>query len=137
MPHRYTMQRWIGEKNVDGSWRYPEFRAALERARPMQAASWFEQVVDIADRKAQSPGSVSRDKLRIDTRKWVMSKIDPGRYGEKVSVETGPALELTSDSLRPIARALVAALGSDGLRELKALAGPAIDAEAEVIDGKG
>ena len=31
--------------------------------------------------------SVQRSKLRVDTRKWLMSKLAPKKYGEKVDLE--------------------------------------------------
>jgi hypothetical protein len=136
MPHRSTMFRWLTEKNVDGSWRYPEFRDALARARPHQASAWFEQVVDISDRKAESSGAVARDKLRIQTRQWAMSKIDPGKYGEQVTLRQPDREALTNDDFRPIARALVKALGSEGLAELKRLAAPELIEEAEIVEGR-
>ena len=38
-------------------------------------------MLDIADEKTGDP---QRDRLRLDTRKWLMSKMDPKRFGDKV-----------------------------------------------------
>jgi hypothetical protein len=45
-------------------------------------------LVEISD---STTGDTQRDKLRVDTRKWLMSKFDPKRFGDKVTQEhTGP-----------------------------------------------
>jgi len=40
---------------------------------------------DIAD---NTNGEVQRDRLRVDTRKWYLSKIMPKKYGDKLDVTT-------------------------------------------------
>jgi hypothetical protein len=41
-----------------------------------------DELVDIADDGGDE--GVQRSRLRIDTRKWVLSKMKPKRYGDKV-----------------------------------------------------
>ncbi|MEL6364292.1 MAG: terminase small subunit protein [Pseudomonadota bacterium] len=58
------------------------------RARDAQADWFADELVEIADDKS---GDTQRDKLRVDTRKWVASKMKPRRYGERVAQEiSGP-----------------------------------------------
>ena len=45
--------------------------------------------------KKKVPVDVQRAKLQVDTRKWLLSKLAPKKYGEK--------LELTGDPERPLA----------------------------------
>lgn len=40
-----------------------------------------DEVIDVVDHE-----HIQRSKLRVDSRKWLMSKIAPKRYGEKVAV---------------------------------------------------
>lgn len=65
---------------------YPEFLAQYEKAKAESADMLIEDMQDIADNIA---GDTQRDRLRVDTRKWVASKLKPKKYGEK--------MDLTSD----------------------------------------
>ena len=93
MPDRSTVWRW--------SEKHPEFRTALARAREQQAWSWADEAVDIADgaggKATGSPGTgeagakVQAEKLRVDTRKWLVAKLHPRQFGERVNLEhSGP-----------------------------------------------
>lgn len=86
MPAMGTVLRWVGEK--------PEFRDQYARAREIQAESHADEIVTIADGdKFAEPDAVgvARDRLRVDARKWVASKLLPKKYGDKVVNEhSGP-----------------------------------------------
>lgn len=95
MPDRTTVFRWIRS--------YPEFRNQYARAKEESADCLTDEMVDIADDgtndwmekfgkdgKASSvvnSEAIQRSKLRIDTRKWLASKLKPKRYGEKQSID--------------------------------------------------
>lgn len=85
--------------------KYPEFVEQYEKAKEQQADAFAEDMVDIADdgsndwmAKEDKDGNnigwqlngehVQRSRLRIDTRKWIASKLKPKKYGEKTVVET-------------------------------------------------
>lgn len=69
------------------------------RACEARAESIFEDILDIADEsnadlvvneKMQltiNGEAVQRSKLKIDARKWMLSKLDPKKYGERQQVE--------------------------------------------------
>lgn len=74
-------------------------RAAWERAREVRANRWAEEMTEIAEdgtndymEKKGRNGTfialneehVRRSQLRIDTRKWLLAKSLPARYGERV-----------------------------------------------------
>lgn len=97
MPDLATVFRWIHDK--DG------FREQYARAKEESADALAEEIIDISDeahrivekghqKKAGAYAQVER--LRIDTRKWVMAKMKPKKYGDK--------MDLTSDGekLEPI-----------------------------------
>ena len=42
-----------------------------------------DELLDIAD----ADGDTHRDRLRVDTRKWILSKLVPKKYGTKVTAE--------------------------------------------------
>lgn len=70
-------------------YRDDEFRKQYERSRTDQAEWLAEEIVDIAD---VGCGDTQRDRLRIDARKWLMSKMLPKKYSDKMD------LDVTQDS---------------------------------------
>lgn len=133
MPHITTLWRWLRSKEPDGSMRYPELCSLVEEAKAQRPDAWAEQLVTIAD---ATKGTVPKAKLRIQTRQWLLERARPAEFGQHVTVHQPDREGLSSDDMRPIARALVAALGADGLAELRRLAAPEIEGEAkEIIDG--
>lgn len=77
-----TLLRWIDEESL--SEQYAEAREAL-------MDYWADQVLDIADEQVGSMdhggtdnGAVQRNRLRVDSRKWILSKLAPKKYGDQV-----------------------------------------------------
>ena len=60
----------------------------------------FEEALDIADsfdkdviidkegNEIINHNVINRDRLRVDTRKWFLSKLNPKKYGEKLEIES-------------------------------------------------
>lgn len=73
--------------------------AALARARARGGASLAEQTLEIAD--SASPQEAQVAKLRVDTRRWLASKLAPDEFGEKqqplVNIDLG---SMALDALR-------------------------------------
>ena len=86
MPVMDTMWRWIREKR--------DFSEQYAVAKQESADALIEDILDIAD---DSAGDVPRDRLRIDARKWIASKLKPKKYGDKASldVDTGRDIKIT------------------------------------------
>jgi hypothetical protein len=100
MPDKSTVFRWL--------WRHPEFRDQYAQACEIRAEVHAEEMLDIADdgtddfiERFDKDGEnswwefrgehVQRSKLRVDTRKWIASKLIPKRYGDKIHQEiSGP-----------------------------------------------
>ncbi len=81
-----TVRDWI---NAD-----PERAAAYAVARDRRADVMAEELLAIADadpgknaQGAVDPAAVAHQRLRVDARKWVASKLAPRRYGERVEVD--------------------------------------------------
>lgn len=82
-----------------------DFRRKYARAAAIRADLLFDEMLDIADdgtndwvERCNKDGStyteldhehVQRSRLRIDARKWALSKMNPKKYGDKVEV-SGP-----------------------------------------------
>ncbi len=100
MPAKSTVMKWALENK--------DFSDQYARARALLMEHWSDDLIDIADdgtndyvQRTGDDGEVishslnnehiQRSKLRVDTRKWIMSKLAPKRYGDKTtSVVEGP-----------------------------------------------
>lgn len=93
LPSRETVYQWIS------SWSpyyIKEFSDNYARARELQMESWADDIIEIADdatnditvndegEERVNHEHIQRARLRVDARKWVMSKIVPRKYGDKV-----------------------------------------------------
>lgn len=96
MPAIATVFKWLAA--------HSEFVEQYTRAREAQADTLADELIDIADDSANDyydrpvgtegetqrvvdAEHINRSRLRVDTRKWVASKLKPKRYGEKISAE--------------------------------------------------
>ena len=98
MPSSSTIFRWLLDE------KYKVFWEQYEKSRNIQAELMFEELLDIADdgsndflERARQDGStfivdngeaIGRSRLRVDTRKWYLSKVLPKKFGEKIDVTT-------------------------------------------------
>lgn len=90
-PSRYAVFRWLQSNE--------EFRNHYAWAREMQSEHYADDIIDIADNSEhdtiEGPNGdkkinseyVQRSRLRVDTRKWVMERMSPKKYGVKQGVE--------------------------------------------------
>ena len=82
--------------------RYPEFVTQYAHARNSQADHFAEEILEIADDGSNdymtrkqgdievevvNHDHIARSRLRVDARKWLMSKMAPKKYGDKVTNE--------------------------------------------------
>ena len=112
MPGISTVVRWLFDEKCKYFW------VQYARAREIQAELLADELMDIADdstndymEQEREDGSkvdrlnaenIQRSRLRIDTRKWVASKLLPKKYGDKTEVvQTGTIehVHRTTDSL--------------------------------------
>lgn len=82
MPSAGTVCRWLAE--------HKEFQEQYAHAREAQGEVHADGIVEIADNA--TPETVAQDKLRIDARKWVASKLKPKKYGDKVQQEVSGSI---------------------------------------------
>ena len=75
--HPSTIRKW----RLDNA----EFNAKYARAKLVQADILAEECLEIAD--SSIPENFNVDRLRIDTRKWMASKLLPKQYGDKLLLE--------------------------------------------------
>jgi len=76
-----TLLLWVDEENL--SEQYAEAREAL-------LEFWADEIMDISDTPVgtlanggSDSGAVQDKRLRVDTRKWLLSKLGPKKYGDR------------------------------------------------------
>jgi len=79
MPSKATVFRWLAQ--------HEEFRDQYAKATETRADAIFEGMFDIADSVSEEAAAVAKARLRIDTRKWALARMNPKKYGDKVSQE--------------------------------------------------
>lgn len=89
MPTEAVVRGWVVDDR-DG------FAAPYARARDLGLDAMADEMLDISDEAvgstesgATDSGAVNRNRLRVDARKWYLSKLAPRRYGDKLDVTHG------------------------------------------------
>lgn len=97
MPSVGTLLKWMRENTNN-------FLTQYTRAKEEQADFMAEEMLDIADDgsndlmtitkgdrsyELENKEVVNRSKLRIETRKWLSSKLKPKKYGDKLDLTSG------------------------------------------------
>jgi hypothetical protein len=95
MPSVQTVLKWLRE-DKEG------FLAQYARAKEEQADFMIEEMIEIADDgtndlmtvekgdvayEVENKEVTNRSKLRVETRKWIASKLKPKKYGDKIGHE--------------------------------------------------
>lgn len=108
-PTKTTVLRWLFDD------KYAGFRDQYTKARQMQAEILAEEMVDIADDGTndwmerngkdnegwqQNGEAIARSRLRVDTRKWVASKLLPKVYGANVEESPTDNLDKVIEIIR-------------------------------------
>lgn len=94
MPNYTTVRDWIANNE--------EFSNLYARAKEDQADYLAEEIIAIADdssedelfvdtndgsaKRVQNSEFINRSRLRVDTRKWIASKLKPKKYGDRMQV---------------------------------------------------
>ena len=100
MPAKKTIMEWCIK--------HPEFSEQYAHAKEIQADAFAEELLDIVDdgrndwieRESKKTGetyialneeAIARSRLRTDTRKWLMGKMKPKKYGDSNMVKHADA----------------------------------------------
>jgi hypothetical protein len=97
MPSRSRIQKELVENSA--------FAAQYARARELMYAGWADEILEIADDgttdyitkvgrngheyEAVDQEHIQRSRLRVDSRKWLLSKLLPKQFGDKVEHDHG------------------------------------------------
>lgn len=117
-----TVFSWLTDKSK------PDFLDKYNQAKELQAEYYADQLIDIADDRSNdymektlvngevitvaNTEHIQRSRLRVDTRKWVASKLLPKRYGDRqeFTVET-------DDQIKELMRLIKPTIGPPAYRD--------------------
>lgn len=103
MPTATSVFRWLAKHEA--------FSEQYARAMEARTNALAEEIIDIADEGARDTyiddngnertnnDVIARSRLRVDTRKWLMSKMAPKKYGEKLDIKADVDAHLTINVL--------------------------------------
>ncbi len=121
MPVPGTVRYWVVLDQPAG------FAARYARARELQMEAWSDEIVAISDDTANdthvttyeggvqrtSPNTewLGRSRLKVDSRKWLMSKLAPHKYGDHLKID-----QKTTHAVDDSVGALMERVGLQGKR---------------------
>lgn len=80
MPDAGSIYNWLLDEDKK------EFFKQYAKAKDAQAELMFDELLEIADKGNMDDSN--RARLRVDTRKWYLSKVLPKKYGDKLDMTT-------------------------------------------------
>jgi hypothetical protein len=137
MPSRRAVQYWLS--------RFPDFREKYECAMMLLGEFWAHEIIEIADdssgdfiitedgRRAVDHENINRSRLKVDSRKWLLSKILPSRYGDRIQADVNVGVE--PEALRAMSPEKQKERVLELLAYAATLQPPGAPVEAETIEG--
>ncbi|WP_325051859.1 terminase small subunit-like protein [Sinorhizobium meliloti] len=101
MPSESLVRKWVMQDE--------DFGAQYARAREAGMEALADEILQIADsqegdvlknedgREIVNHDAIQRARLRVDTRKWLMSKIAPKKYGDRLDLNHSGSIGALSD----------------------------------------
>lgn len=108
MPSYVSVMKWIDQPDEI---RRPGFAERVVKARQMGWDYIADEILDISDdsskdkkfvmvrgKRTEVPNTeqIARDRLRVDTRKWILSKRNPAIFGEKQQIDVNIDVQLVT-----------------------------------------
>ena len=109
MPCQTTVFTWLGDETK------AEFLEQYALAREAQVEAIADEILEIADdstndfiERQRADGStetvlnaehVQRSRLRVETRKWLLAKLQPKKYGDRLDLKHSGTLGLTYEEM--------------------------------------
>ncbi|WP_425280324.1 hypothetical protein [Sinorhizobium fredii] len=102
MPSESLARKWVMQDE--------DFGAQYARAREAGMEALADEILQIADsqegdilktedgREIVNHDAIQRARLRVDTRKWLMSKIAPKKYGDRLDLNHSGSIDTMPDS---------------------------------------
>lgn len=100
VPHS-TFIGWVNEDAALAD-RYARAREELIERIAQETIDIADAPVATTDKGGIDSAAVQKQRLQVDTRRWLLSKLAPKRYGEKLELSGDPAAPLVSRIERAI-----------------------------------
>ena len=78
-PSRATIHKWFGE--------HEDFRRMVDAARILGCHVIAEEIISISDEEVKDSAEASRQRTRCENRRWLVGKLYPQMFGDKVSID--------------------------------------------------
>jgi len=96
LPSRAIVYRWLNNAGPDYD---KEFLNNYAQAREEYADSMFDDILNISDDNGQDTRMtengpmvdhdvIQRSRLRVDSRKWILARMQPKKYGDRLDLTT-------------------------------------------------
>lgn len=103
MPSVTTVMNWLA-KSDQGDERFAGFVEHYARVCEARSLIAFEEMLTISDDPTLiDSDAIQRAKLRIDTRKWVIGRMNPKKYGDKLDITQKTTVEHATKEQRDAA----------------------------------
>lgn len=89
-----TVNLWVSEDR--------ELAEHYARSREELQERWADEILELADKPAADAVEVAQRRLQVDARKWILSKLAPKRYGDKVEISGDPTAPLAVSVVRRV-----------------------------------
>lgn len=84
MPNQDTVHMWLNKDDA--------FVEQYARACARREDSFFDDLIEIADSVTADAAEVAKARVQIDARKWVLSRMNPKKYGDRVQQEVSGSI---------------------------------------------
>ena len=89
MPSKTSIYEWL---NI-----HSQFTDKYELALKQRADFHFDEMLGIVDDVMAESAEVAKARLQIDTRKWILSRMNPRKYGDNIQEDDG-----NNDNVQPV-----------------------------------
>lgn len=97
LPNRQTFTNWLDNSEIEGTGLLDRYA----RANQLRQDVLLQEIFDISDdtkedfyidettgKRLTNHEAIQRSRLRVDIRKWALSKMNPTKFGDKVDLTT-------------------------------------------------
>jgi hypothetical protein len=85
-----TVMEWLGNE------KYKHFAESYARARDINTELSFEGMQEIADTCEGDSESIAKAKLRIETTKWTLGRLNAPKYGDSRHIDVSGSLNVNN-----------------------------------------
>lgn len=97
LPDYSNFHRWMrGDGETEKA-----LRSQYEDAKEEQVEFLGEEILEISDGEMKGKADVQHARLKIDSRKWLMGKLKPRKFGDRMALTDGDGKPLPAAQITP------------------------------------